>query len=198
MFLSADTIYTMFNMMQKDNFFNEVLCKYLPKKDIREEFNQELNVYLFENPDKMVGIWNQKYFKYYYINLVKNQIISSSSPWHKKFRKPNFELMEKMPEESEEMECFAFEEYKLNSKIRKTKIKLINKAIKHYLEIDPAFKPNADFFKEHYINGLSIRAIGKKYFNTPHSVVHEYIQEAKIKIKFYIKKHHSNLNLKND
>jgi len=197
-FISAATIQQMFHLCQSDCIYDEALRKYFPKKDIRDEFSQEIWLHIFEHPDKMLEVYNKRYFRYYFLNIVRNQVMSSSSSWHKKFRKPNFELVEKLPEQTEEMECFIDEELERDIKIRKTKIKLINKAIKHYMDLDPAFKPNADFFKEHYINGLSIRAIGKKYFDTPHSVVHEYIQEARIKIKFYITKYHSNLNLKNN
>jgi predicted DNA-binding protein YlxM (UPF0122 family) len=78
------------------------------------------------------------------------------------------------------------------------KITIINKALNHYQELDPYFKASADFFKAHYVDGLSIRTISKKFFDTPATTVHRHIKEVEILVKYYIKKHCSHLNLKQD
>lgn len=193
-FISADTIYTMFNLMQKDSFFDEVLSKYFPKKEIKEEFSQELYMYIFEHPDKMVSIWNQHYFRYYFINMIKNQVISSSSKWHKNFRRNNIINYTDAPLDTEDdTNPFIEIESIRKEKLDKKRITAINKALNHYETLNPWFKTNAVFFKEHFVEGLSFREISKKYHNTPISTIHYAIREAVILVRWHITKHHKHL-----
>ncbi len=195
MFISAATIYVVFELMQKDFFYEEMLRKYFSKKDTREEFNQELMVFLFENPDKITDIWNKKYFKYYYLSVVKNQVMSSTSSWHKNFRKPLNQLVDSIPEQTEEVNFFIEEELLEKEKLNKKKIICINKALNHFEALDPWFKTNSVFFKEYYIKNLNIRDISKKY-KASSSTVHRQIHEAKHMVRWWIKKYNNNLNIK--
>lgn len=195
MFISASCVNDIIMIMEKEFLYEEVFRKFFPKKEIRDEFKQETYLYILEHPERIIQVYNEKWFKYYFISMVKKQVQSNSSSWHLNFRKHSMDLNNEMKEMAEEDNFFAFEEEKLNEKIKKTKVKLINEALNHYTKLDPMFKPSADFFKEHYVKGMTIRAIGEKYYNTPPTSVYERIREAKEKVRYYIRKHKSHLNL---
>lgn len=195
MFISASCVNDIIMVMEKEFLYDEVFRKFFPNKDTRDEFKQETYLYILEHPERVVQVYNEKWFRYWFIAMVKQQVQSNSSSWHINFRKPLMNLSNEVRETGEEEDFFAFENELRNEKIKKTKIKLINEALNHYIKIDPMFKPSADFFKEHYVKGMTIRAIGEKYYNTPPTSVYARIREAKEKIKYYIKKHKSHINL---
>lgn len=187
--MSAKTVHEVFDMTRKDFIYDEVLKKYFPKKEIRDEFHNHLWLQFFENSGSTVNAHNNKYFKYYFIAAVKNQVISNSSNWHNTFRKPQFELREELPEETEEFNHFQDEEEEREKEIKKNKIALVNDALNHFLRLDPNFKVSRDMFKAHYEDGLSIRQISKKFFGTPPTSCYEYIKNAEALIQHYIRKH---------
>lgn len=180
--------------MESDFFYSEVLSKFLPKKDIRDEFKQEIYLYLLEHPERILEVYNKQYFKYYFINLVKQQVLSSTSSWHKTFRRNDFINYTDAPLDMEDdTNVYAEIESLKKEKLNKKRITAINKALNHYEQLNPWFKTNSVFFKEHFIEGLSFREISKKYHNTPISTIHYAIREAVILVRWHITKHHKHL-----
>lgn len=190
MFISASSISDVINTIQKEFIYKEVLGKYFPKKEIREEFFQELALYLCENKEKVVDIYNKKYFQYYFITICKNQVKSSSSSWHLNFRKKPYLLIESLPEQQGEISPLFEDSPETIEKDRQHKLNIIDKALSHYQSLDPKFKLQADLFKAHYKDGLSIRQISKKFFNMPPTTIHDNITQTKVMIKWFAKKHY--------
>ena len=118
MFISADTANRVYELACKDFIYKEVLRKYFPNKSVRQEFENEAWLYLLEHPEKTVEVWNQKWFHYYFIALVKNQVLSNSSNWHLNFRKSKHELMDVMPEETVEDNHFHEQDEQLKINIK--------------------------------------------------------------------------------
>ena len=190
MFITADTVHLIFNLIQKEYIYEEVLRKYFPKKDIRDEFYNEMWLYFFEHPDRIVEVWNKKQFKYYYIGLIKNQVLSNSSSWHLNFRKPQQSLMEHLPEDTEEYNYFQEEEEQEEKEKKKFKLRVIEEALQHFQKLDPKFKPSADIFRLYYYENMSIREIGKKFFDSPPTTIFEHLKEAEVLVKHYKNKYH--------
>jgi DNA-directed RNA polymerase specialized sigma24 family protein len=176
----------------KDFIYEEVLRKYFPKKEIRSEFEQEIWLYLLENPDKTLEVYNAKYFKYYFISIVKRQVISNSSNWHVNFRKPNMDITDTILEQGEEYNPLETEEQQIKLLDKETKLQLVEDALNHFQQRDKEFKVSADFFRCHYYEGMSIRQISKKFFNTPPTTVFENIHKASTLIKHYYRKYKKN------
>ena len=191
--MSAATIQQVYDLMQKDFVYKEVLYKYFPKKDIRDEFNQELILYIFEHPERIIEVWNSKSFKYYYIGLVKNQVLSNDSNWHNKFRKPQQQLIDELPEQTEEPDYFEEEEIQEQKEKKKIKLRIIEQAIAHFLKLNPKSKSSFDIFKLYYYENLSIREISKRFFNTPPTTIFDHLKEAEVLIKWYVEKYNKHI-----
>jgi RNA polymerase sigma factor (sigma-70 family) len=195
MFISASCINDIVNSIQKEYIYKEALLKYFPKKEIREEFFQEAMLYILERPEHMIEIYNAKYFKYWFLNMVKNQVISNNSDWHRNFRKPLTQLTDNLPEETEEPNHFEQEEIEYEHKKKKFKLKLINQALDHYMNLDPTFKADGLIFHMYYIDGLTMRQISDKMFDTPLTTIYRSIQSTEHMVRWYIKKHHPNIKI---
>jgi len=146
------------NHMIGDRYYNDVLVSYLSSKSERDEFRQELWMILLEMPEvKLIDYYDRKCLKYIYIGIINNQIKSSTSPWHKKWRmnKPNdFSPSDNLTNHDE----FEFERMILNEK----KLCYIEKKLE-YLELkDPYLFRDIQIFKMHFYEKLSYRKIEKK------------------------------------
>lgn len=194
MFISAATANKVYELASKDFIYKEVLRKYFPNKSMRTEFEQEAWLYLLEHPDKTVEVWNKKFFHYYFIALVKNQVLSNSSNWHLNFRKYKHELLDIMPEESIEENPFQEQDDKITKAVKEKKLEIIDAALNHFLRLDPYFKPSADVFRLHYYEGMSIRQISKQFYDEPTTSVWELIKNAEVLVKGYVRKYHSNID----
>jgi RNA polymerase sigma factor (sigma-70 family) len=193
MFISASCINDIINSIQSEYIYKEALIKYFPKKEIRDEFSQEAYLYILERPEHMIDIFNKRYFKYWFLNMVKNQVMSNSSSWHLNFRKPQQQLMENPPEETEEYNYFQEEDDKEEKEKKQLKLRIVEQAIAHFQKLDPKSKSSFDIFKLYYYEHLSIREISKRFFDTPSSTIWEHLKEAEVLIKHYINKYHKHI-----
>ena len=194
LFITAGTANKVYELATKEFVYQEVLRKYFPNKKVRVEFEQEAWLYMLEHPEKIIDVWNKKFFIYYFISMVKNQVLSNSSSWHIKFRKTQYQLVEILPEESEEQNPFQNEEEQEKINIKLKKIQLVEEALQHFMRIEPRHKPSIDMFRLYYYENLSIRDISKKFFNTSITTCWEHVEEAKVLVKWYIKKYYPRLN----
>lgn len=74
------------------SFMSDLLSTITGGHALKEELKQELFLILCEMPDeKIEQAYKNNYLNYLCINIVKKQYHSSSSPFHKKFRKDKFQ-----------------------------------------------------------------------------------------------------------
>lgn len=74
---------------------NELLNTITGGHQLKEELKQELFLILCEMPaDRIEVAFNNHYLNYMCINIVKKQYHSSTSPFHKKFRKDKFQELQ--------------------------------------------------------------------------------------------------------
>jgi len=66
-----------------DEIINNLIT---PRFDLKLELISEIAISFCENGEKIEKIYKDGYFKYYFIMTVKNQIHSSTSPFHKNVR----------------------------------------------------------------------------------------------------------------
>lgn len=190
MFITAATVHQIFDFIKNDLMYEEVLKMYFPKKHTRDDFRNSLWLYFFEHPEPVIKAYNQKYFKYYYISIIKNQVNSNTKNWiNCTYNEHKPILMDNLPEESEETNPFQQEDDFIERQIKNNKLKAIDKAIQHYLSLDPTLKPEMDMFIMHYKEGKTMREIQKIMFNLPLTDVYRYINSAKLRIIWYMKKH---------
>jgi RNA polymerase sigma factor (sigma-70 family) len=187
-FITAATVHHIFDLIKNDFVYEQVLRSYFTNKSERDDFRNSLWLYFFEHPEPTIKSYNQKYFKYYYISVIKNQVTSNTKKWIDKYSINKPILMEHLPEIPEEQEPFLEEELSEEIRLKNYKVELVKKAIDHYLNIDPKNKPEMDMFKMYYIDKLTMRQISKKMYNIPLTDVYRYIKSAEERIKWYIKK----------
>ena len=79
MFISASTRDEVFSLVLKDKIYEDILYKFLSNKKERDEFRQHLWLQLCQMPnEKIITSWNQRWFQYLFVSVVKNVIKSSS------------------------------------------------------------------------------------------------------------------------
>lgn len=140
-----------------DKFYNDVLESYLSDKGERDEFRQEMWIILLEMPQyKLIKYYDMKCLKYIYIGIINNQIKSSSSPWHRKFR------MNKPQEYFDNYQQDTTDEDIDNKIIKDIRIEYIENKLKQLEIKDPYLYRDIQIFKLHYYEKLSYRKIQKK------------------------------------
>lgn len=140
-----------------DKFYEDVLRKYLGNPEERNEFRQELWLILLEMPeDKLIAYYNQKCLKYVYIGIINNQIKSSTSTWHKKFRNRVLEYNGNLNEPDESIDIIK------NKTLDETRLKYINDTLILLEKKDPRLKRDITVFRMHFEEGLSYRKIAAK------------------------------------
>lgn len=74
----------------KGSIYDEIVDNILyPKLDQKGELLSEISLYYLENKEKIERVYEEGYFKYYFINTVKNQVRSKTSSFHKNIRITN-------------------------------------------------------------------------------------------------------------
>lgn len=159
-----------------DKYYNDVLESYLKNKSERDEFRQEMWVILLEmNDDKIIDYYDRKILKYIYIGIINNQLKSSSSPWHTKFRKFKSLLVDDSivfkdtyrqdaPADSGTLinnlifidDFDEVKELKLDNEI---KLDYISKELKKIIKENPMMVRDVEVFKMHFYDKLSYQKI---------------------------------------
>lgn len=76
--------------------YEELLIKLVEREHLyKDDFKQELMIILLEmDDDFIINLWTNGRMKFFVTRLILNQIYSSSSPFYKKYRKENKEMIE--------------------------------------------------------------------------------------------------------
>ena len=162
-----------------DKYYDDVLESYLRDKSERNEFRQEMWIILLEmKEEKLIDYYDRKILKYIYIGIINNQLKSSSSPWHTKFRKFRTLLVDDSivfkdvfrqdypAKDGTLINTLAFvddfdeiKELKLNDEI---KLDYINKELKNIVKNNPVMIRDVEVFKMHFYERLSYQKISDK------------------------------------
>jgi hypothetical protein len=135
------------------SIYDEIIDNIIrPRFDLKPELISEIAISFLENRIKVEEAYEKKYFKYYFINTVKNQIQSKTSSFHKNVRIKDNEYFENygdLQDDTTIEEKIEFEE----------RLDLINKLYKET-------KKNwfeATLWNEYFIKNKTYREIGREY-----------------------------------
>ena len=173
------------NEVANSKIYNEVLECYIPNDDDeRAEFKQYLFDILCTKPNKVIeDLWHKKQFMYWYVGIIRNSIISSTSPWHRKHRSNEYKTTNHIPEEVEEVKFeFIVKEEEDEKQI---KLGMVDDAIAYHLAKNPKLKTEFDLFRMHFKNNLSYREISKMT-HIPLTACYQYVQTALVLVKKYV------------
>lgn len=204
-----------FKFILSDKTYEEILRTFLVVKNERDEFRQHLWLQICQLSERdLVKSWNEKYFTYLYVSIIKNQIQSNTSSWQKIRLK--YDSAHKIDSESndystddiaatnrkkysyEEDFTQSVEQNYIDAELiteKKNKLLLINEALDYHIKLKPMFYLEASIFKMYFESDMSLRDITKKTGIQTTSVFN-YVKTAKQLIKQYIKqKNGTTINL---
>lgn len=159
------------------SLYDEIMDNIItPRYDLKPELISELSISFLENSKKIETIYKDGFFKYYFINACRNQIHSSTSPFHKNNRIMDFEYIDNANTQydDDDIELKKEFEYKLD---------LIHKT---YKQIKKSWFENA-MFEEYFIKNKTYRQIEAEY-GLDHSLVWLNVKKVKDRLIEEIKK----------
>ena len=91
MILSAETAYSILQLIASaGTVYDEIIDNMItPNFHQKPELISEIAISFLSNQEKVEKALKGGYFNYYFINVVKNQVHSKTSPFHKNCRKSN-------------------------------------------------------------------------------------------------------------
>ena len=155
-----------------DEIINNIIS---PRIDLKPQLISEIALNFLENSKKIEKIWQEKYFKYYFIVTVKNQVHSNTSSFHKNVRIYNdYGNLDNIDLE---------DDVTIEDKIEfENKLAKINKT---YKEVKKNYFQER-MWEEYFINDKTYRQIEKEY-GIDHCLVWNNVNTIKKKIKKIIK-----------
>lgn len=126
-----------------------------PNSHLKPELISEISIGYLENKEKIEEAWNKGYFKYYFINTVRNQIRSNTSSFHKNIRITDYTSLDDtydiMDESSED------------DILQKMELEVKFGRVKNILSQLPISWFEQQMFIEYYINDRTYRNIEEEY-----------------------------------
>ncbi len=171
--------------------FAAIISSYFKKKDERDEFRQFIILEITKVPEQlMFSLYDNDELKFYFASIVKNQVCSSTSPWHK--QRYSSEIY------SEDYSFDIPDEDEITTSSSYQKKRQVNKAINYLQGKNPKLMEDFDHFKWYYFDNKSYRQIEKmlRENGTPinrHTIRTKVIR-AEALIKNYIKNNYDNNN----
>lgn len=183
MIITADTVNKIIELMNKDSEFENILHKYFSNIEWRNEFRQEMFLYLLEmNKPKLINCWNKGQFKWFYCGIVKNAVCSNTSDWYRKNRKWNIELLDESKDFFEIDEFLDFttteDEYSIRRNFIDSKVDLIYSVIQQQIDKNPHLIRDFNLFKMQFVQNITPKEIAEKT-NIKLRNVYAYIANAK-------------------
>jgi len=154
------------------SIYDEIIDNIIrPNYHLKPELISEIAISFLENREKIENVIKDGYFLYYFIRVVKNNVHSKTSPFHKNVRiKDNLDILN-------------------NIEIEDTSsIDELEETEKKFQQIDKIFVtiPKTHFqniiWNEYYYENKTLREIGKKY-EVSHCLVFHEIKKIKDEIK---------------
>ena len=137
----------------KGSIYDEIIDNIIqPRFDLKPELISEIAISFLENKIKVEEAIEKGYFKYYFINTVRNQIHSNTSSFHKNIRIQDNEYFENygyLEDDTTIEDKIEFEE----------RLELINQI---YKDTKKTWFEN-QMFEEYFIKNKTYREIGKEY-----------------------------------
>lgn len=156
----------------KGSIYDEIMNNLLsPRFELKPELISELSISFLENKDKIEKVYEMGYFKYYFINSVKNQVHSNTSPFHKNIRIKDYDYIQDytdLPNDDDIQEKIQFEE----------RLDLVNEIYKSTSKT--WFEDR--MWEEYFVNGKTYRQIEKEY-GLDHCLVFHNVKKVKQKIQ---------------
>jgi hypothetical protein len=160
---------------RKGSIYDEMVSNMIGHhKEYKAPLLSEISLSYLENSEKIEKIYEEGWFKYYFLNTVRNQLFSSTSSFFKNNRIKDFGSLE-IPDVIDDTtieDKIDFEE-KLDS------------VMYAYTQVKKNWFDN-EMFQQYYTNGLTYRAIEKEY-GVDHCLAWHNINRTKNKIKKYLK-----------
>jgi hypothetical protein len=160
-----------------DEIINNIIS---PRYDLKPELISEIAISFLENKEKIDEVYRQGYFKYYFINTVKNQVHSNTSSFHKNVRVKDYEFMDEitlMDDDSDINDKIIFEE----------KLDTLNKIYKGIKK--DWFQ--ATIWDEYFVNNKTYRQIETDW-GIDHCLAFHTVKKMKKKIKIELDKLNKN------
>jgi hypothetical protein len=156
----------------RGSIYDEIINNLItPRFDLKPELISEISLSFLENKDKIEDIYIRGYFKYYFINTVKNQIHSNTSSFHKNIRIQDYQTYEDYMEVEDDTDIddkIEFEE----------RLELIENIYKNTKKT--WFEDR--MWEEYYINDKTYREIEREY-GIDHCLVFHNVKKIKQKIQ---------------
>lgn len=148
----------------KNKWLEEILRKYFPSVEERNEFRQELWLIILQiKEERLIAMYNNPVrdeLKGFVCGIISNQVKSSTSAWHNKHRKPMLDKVEWTYESNDKNDDSLNDiENKENYEL---KLKYIDKKLIEIEKKDPRLFRDIAVFKMHFNDNLSYQKISNK------------------------------------
>ncbi len=171
-------------MCTEGNVYSDILITNLGNdRHLKGALISELAMIIISQSDKVIKAVEEGWFKYWLVNVIKKQVRSSTSPFHKDNRltgigkAETFEINEEIIEMTEDNDL----EYK---KIKEEEYNLLNQCRE---KLKVSFF-DAEVFKLYFDEGLTYRQIEAEY-NIDHCLAWHSVKKTKKKLLNIIEQH---------
>lgn len=91
--ITASTLNDIITHINQDTDMYKEIVMNVSKQYYEDMWGEMMLILLeYKNPDKLIEAYNKKYFKYFFIRILTNQIHSSTSPFFYKYKRHNLDL----------------------------------------------------------------------------------------------------------
>lgn len=155
--------------------YNQIIDKLIaPHFHYKDDLLQEICLSYLSNKNKVQKAIDEGYFKYYFIMTVKNNVHSSTSPFHKNIRLNNKVQVEQDVQIEEIIDEYGME-YKLEMDEKYEQAKQLRKNVKmNYFE--------SEMMRLYFDENMTYRAIAEEY-DINHTLVFLTVQNVLERIK---------------
>jgi hypothetical protein len=159
---------------KKGSIYDEIINNIItPRFELKPELISEIALSFLENREKIEQVYKDKYFKYYFISTVKNQVHSNTSSFHKINRIKDYEYF------GEYNHIIDEDDINIQSKIDFED--KFDKFQKIYKNTKKTWFENL-LWEEYFINDKTYRAIEDEY-GIDHVSVFHHVKNLKERIK---------------
>ena len=160
---------------RKGSIYDEIIENFIGhRKDYKLPLISEISLSYLENAEKIERIYEEGWFKYYFLNTVRNQLLSSTSSFYKNNRIKDTGTLE-IPD--------LIDDTTIENKIEFEN--KLDRVLHAYTQVRKSWFDN-EMFQQYYTNGLTYREI-EKQMGIDHCLVFHNVKKTKNKIKKYLK-----------